>query len=103
MAKRKQAPGERISEAEHAVMEALWTESPLSAADVRLAVVRPAEELGVDWSDPAVTQICDRSDGFPFFVQTWAYHTWNAATDDPISAADVERAVSGGRHLGILP
>lgn len=27
-------PGERISEAEHAVMEALWRESPRTAADV---------------------------------------------------------------------
>ena len=34
MAKRKQAAGERISEAEHAVMEALWDRNPLSAADV---------------------------------------------------------------------
>ena len=38
-------------------------------------------------------EVVDRSDGFPFFVQTWAYHTWNAARDEPISAEDVERAV----------
>ena len=25
-------------------------------------------------------------------MQTWAYHTWNAAQDDPISADDVQRA-----------
>lgn len=30
--------GERISEAEHAVMEALWARSPLSATDVAQAV-----------------------------------------------------------------
>ncbi len=71
---------------------------PLSAADVRLAVVRPAEELGIDWSGAAVTEICDRSDGFPFFVQTWAYHTWNAATDEPISVDDVLRAEPATSH-----
>ena len=34
MAKRKQGAEDRISEAELAVMEALWDTSPLSAADV---------------------------------------------------------------------
>ena len=34
MAKRNEAPGERISEAEHAVMEVLWEEQPLTAAEV---------------------------------------------------------------------
>ena len=33
-----QLAGERISEAEHAVMEALWVRSPLSAAEVGEAV-----------------------------------------------------------------
>ncbi|MEQ1499243.1 MAG: BlaI/MecI/CopY family transcriptional regulator [Novosphingobium sp.] len=32
--------GERISEAEHAVMEALWTRSPLSAGEVADAVMQ---------------------------------------------------------------
>ncbi|HEX9806393.1 MAG TPA: BlaI/MecI/CopY family transcriptional regulator, partial [Alteraurantiacibacter sp.] len=34
MAARDEAPVERISEAEHAVMEALWRKSPLTAAEV---------------------------------------------------------------------
>jgi hypothetical protein len=65
---------------------------PLTPRQVVEAVEAPAAEIGVDWASDATTAIVDRSDGFPFFVQTWAYHTWNAATDDPISAADVERA-----------
>ncbi len=65
---------------------------PLTPDQVRTAVAEPASEIGVDWSAGAIDEIVDRSDGFPFFVQTWAYHTWNAATDEPISAADVERA-----------
>ena len=55
MAKRKQAPGERISEAEHAVMEALWTESPLSAADVCDRVCAANE-----WSIPTVKTLLGR-------------------------------------------
>ena len=55
MAKRKQAPGERISEAEHAVMEALWEESPLSAADVCARVC-----AANDWSMPTVKTLLGR-------------------------------------------
>jgi hypothetical protein len=65
---------------------------PLTPDQIATAIVEPARELGVDWSAGATESIIDRSDGFPFFVQTWAYHTWNVARDDPISAADVARA-----------
>ncbi len=65
---------------------------PLTPDQVVTAVVEPARDLQVAWSPAATDAIVDHSDGFPFFVQTWAYHTWNAAQDDPISANDVERA-----------
>ena len=65
---------------------------PLRPDQVTQAIVRPAEELGVSWSPEATEAIVDHSDGYPFFVQTWAYHTWNAAHDEPISTADVDRA-----------
>jgi len=55
MAKREDAVGERISDAEHAVMEALWDESPLTAADVcdRVCTTR-------DWSMPTVKTLLSR-------------------------------------------
>ena len=55
MAKRDASVGERISDAEHAVMEALWDESPLSAADVcdRVCARR-------DWSMPTVKTLLSR-------------------------------------------
>ena len=46
---------ERISEAEHAVMEALWEKSPLTAADVCDAV---CERRG--WSMPTVKTLLSR-------------------------------------------
>ena len=55
MGQRKQSPSDRISEAEHAVMEALWTESPLSAAEVCERVC--AEN---DWSIPTVKTLLGR-------------------------------------------
>jgi type II secretory pathway predicted ATPase ExeA len=71
---------------------------PLTPGQVVEAIVAPAEEIGVSWSAEAAEAVVDRSDGFPFFVQTWAYHTWNAAVDAPISAADVERAAPNADH-----
>jgi hypothetical protein len=70
---------------------------PLSPDQVREAVAAPAKELAVAWSPAGIETVVDRSDGFPFFVQVWAYHTWNAAIDEPISAADVERATPAAR------
>ncbi len=76
----------------------VWELGPLAPDEVMQAVVDPAAELGVSWDVAAAERIVDLSDGFPFFVQTWAYHTWNAAMDDPISLADVERAVPNADH-----
>lgn len=70
----------------------------LSPAQVARAVAEPAEEMGVEWSPEAIEAIVDHSDGFPFFVQTWAYHTWNAAYDEPISRADVDLAAPHANH-----
>ena len=54
MTKRKDA-GERISEAEHAVMEALWDRSPLTASQVCDAVCAERE-----WSMPTVKTLLSR-------------------------------------------
>lgn len=55
MGKRKEAPGERISEAEHAVMEVLWEKNPLTAAEVCDKVC--AER---DWTMPTVKTLLGR-------------------------------------------
>ena len=55
MAKRSNGPGERISEAEHAIMEVLWDRHPLSAAEVCDEV---CETRG--WSMPTVKTLLSR-------------------------------------------
>lgn len=55
MAEEMEPPAERISDAEHAVMEALWTKSPLSAADVHEQVCGSR-----DWSMPTVKTLLSR-------------------------------------------
>lgn len=55
MAARDEAPVERISEAEHAVMEALWRKSPLTAAEVCESVCASR-----GWSMPTVKTLLSR-------------------------------------------
>ena len=55
MPKKSEPNGERISDAEHAVMEALWDRSPLSAVEV---CDRICEERG--WSMPTVKTLLSR-------------------------------------------
>ena len=55
MAEPADDPGERISEAEHAVMEALWEQSPLTATEVSDKI---ADERG--WSLATVKTLLSR-------------------------------------------
>lgn len=55
MGEETEQTGERISEAEHAVMEALWADSPLTAAQV---CERVCEDR--DWSLPTVKTLLGR-------------------------------------------
>ena len=55
MPKRTAPEADRISDAEHAVMEALWEQSPMSAADVCEAVCEKR-----DWSIATVKTLLSR-------------------------------------------
>lgn len=65
---------------------------PLARDEGRLAVTRPAEAEGVRIEAEAVDAILDHTHGYPYFLQEWAYETWNVAAGDSIQLADVERA-----------
>jgi hypothetical protein len=68
------------------------TVGPLSAADVADALQKPAMREGVRFSDEALQLIQALTQGYPYFVQEWAYQSWNAAPRSPIGAGDVQRA-----------
>lgn len=65
---------------------------PLNAADARLALCKPAEREGVEFSSGAISEILQRTLGYPYFLQEWGKHAWNIAKTSPIGAADAERA-----------
>ncbi|MHB8139673.1 MAG: AAA family ATPase [Vulcanimicrobiaceae bacterium] len=64
----------------------------LSRDEVAQAINEPAAKAQVHFSDGAIDAIARASDGYPYYVQEWAYETWLTATRSPITHADVDRA-----------
>jgi hypothetical protein len=63
----------------------------LAPDDARAAVAIPAREAGVSYTEGALDAIVDAAHGYPYFLQEWGYHTWNAADASPITEQDVAR------------
>jgi hypothetical protein len=43
----------------------------------------------------AVQRIVDSAQGYPYFLQEWGYHVWNAAESSPIKEIVVEEVTEG--------
>ncbi|MYH29790.1 MAG: ATP-binding protein [Acidobacteria bacterium] len=68
--------------------------SSLPPAEAAAAIVVPAREFGVEFTSPAVDRVVTESGGYPYFLQEWGYHVWNAAPSTPIADDDVRAARS---------
>jgi hypothetical protein len=62
----------------------------LTSQDARAAIRVPAAEQGVEFTDEAVNLVIDLAHGYPYFLQEWGYHVWNAAEATPIEGSLVE-------------
>jgi AAA ATPase domain len=56
------------------------------------AIRKPAQALGVVYDDLAVDAIVHQTHGYPYFLQEWGKHAWDAAKQSPITISDVELA-----------
>lgn len=65
---------------------------PLPEQAAREALILPAREQSVEYEDAAVAGILALTEGYPYFLQEYGRHVWQAAADTPIRAADVDRA-----------
>ena len=63
----------------------------LSEDDAKAAILIPAQDQDVDFTDDALQMILETTHGYPYFLQEWGYHVWNAAAGSPISGDDVRR------------
>lgn len=66
----------------------------LSREDSIRAVSEPALAAGVEISQEALEEIWRLTRGYPYFIQEWAYQTWNLAQSSPIDKAVVELAAA---------
>lgn len=65
---------------------------PLAKADAKLAIVKPAQDENVEVADEAVDLIVTETKGYPYFLQEWGKHAWDAASQSPIMESDVANA-----------
>jgi len=64
---------------------------PLEPTAAHAALVHPAEHEGVKFQQEAIEEILRATQGYPYFLQEWGFHVWNAAVKSPIRRADIER------------
>ncbi len=64
----------------------------LSEDDARAVLAKPAEDASVSFTHDALDQLLDSTQGYPYFLQEWGYHVWNAAPRSPITLDDVTLA-----------
>jgi hypothetical protein len=65
---------------------------PLSPAAAAQAIRQPIIDEGVDIAPAALARIVERTERYPYFLQEWGSHAWNAAAASPITLADADRA-----------
>ncbi len=65
---------------------------PLGKEDAKNAIVKPARNEGVEILDEAVDDLVAKTQGYPYFLQEWGKHTWDVASQSPITERDVEDA-----------
>lgn len=58
----------------------------------RAAIEKPALAEGVRFEEAAISAIIAETEGYPYFLQEWGKHVWDAAEGSPITLADVKLA-----------
>ncbi len=69
--------------------------SALPEPDAINAIKKPIEEEEESIAPEALQTILQLTKGYPFFLQQWGKHAWNAADGSPISGDDVRAATPG--------
>lgn len=65
---------------------------PLSPAEAKLAIRKPVNDQGCEATSDALDRIVEDTRRYPYFLQEWGKHSWDAADASPISVEDVENA-----------
>lgn len=65
---------------------------PLSPEAAKLAIEKPVNDQDVEVTPEALDHIVKETRGYPYFVQEWGKHSWDAADTSPITQEDVKNA-----------
>jgi hypothetical protein len=65
---------------------------PLAHDDAVTAISEPVSQAGEAITPEAIEAIIAATQGYPFFLQAWAYHSWNEAEASPITKGNVDAA-----------
>lgn len=65
---------------------------PLPTEAAKIAIEKPANDEGVEVTPAALDRIVRETRGYPYFLQEWGKHSWEVATESPITEANVESA-----------
>jgi hypothetical protein len=65
---------------------------PLDSQAARKAMVNPAKALEVEYEEEAILHVLDQTKGYPYFLQEWGKHCWQAADASPIKLSDAKFA-----------
>lgn len=66
----------------------------LTSEDTATALREPARAAGVAFQQNALKEIFRLTKGYPYFLQEWAYQSWNLAKGTPISLQVVKNATA---------
>lgn len=65
---------------------------PLPPSAARTAIAKPTESEGVEVNEDALDCIVEQTRCYPYFLQEWGKHSWDVASNSPITIQDVEMA-----------
>jgi hypothetical protein len=64
----------------------------LDSNDAKAVLTVPAKAQNVEFQAGALEALLGFTQGYPYFLQEWGYHVWNAAPQSPITLDDVSSA-----------
>lgn len=62
---------------------------PLATLAAKRAIQKPLEKYGKSITEDALHYMVEKTQGYPFFLQTWAYCAWNESDESEITLEDV--------------
>ena len=60
--------------------------------DAKTAIRQPVEDEGQTISEDALSEVLNKTRGYPYYLQEWGYHCWNIAQGTRIEVSDALQA-----------